>query len=614
LIGMAFGAVLGPLCSSAIHFFLQTLIGAVSGAAAAKFEAGSRTGEVQIADASKSWSRWPGVAAYLVFSILAVLVRLPLLLNADAMLDSDIAINALSVKHLVTRGEPILFHYGQRYLGLTEQLAALPWVAFFGWRSVSFALSPLVAWILLQGVIYGWILSNWGLRYGVAWLAIQVFVPVESLWISLQAYGGHLWATMIGVLCLAIFTRWLSASHISITRIALGTALQFVGLYTYSYYRVFLPVQALQILIIGRRSIAMRLGLAVCWLVVPLCMRSAIRIVADRVQNDRTFYPEYGPVSLHGAEWRWRLLTRQVMPLAMSLPVGVPSTVMHSASISLRAVEPEAMGATLQFGARLLYVVYPFALLALGTGLSGRPVILRWPLAEANHSSSPETQWTSGSSGGFESDNGQEWSAWPCWMILQLVTCLAAFVVFPYANYWECTRYLTIMQPLVILSLLAAVRTLWNSATQRPVARLAWRFVAASILVGNLAYFASLDATYYYTSGLVSGKLHVRRMESPSMVLARWLEDNRYSGMVGVADYWLSYSTSFLAQERTRVAPIYPPRMLAYDREAARLSKPLVLLPIDEMMTPPTYNGFEYRELTRLPDARIVVWQAVGPE
>lgn len=86
-----------------------------------------------------------GRAALLLAAVaLGILLRVPALYNSGFDFNSDEAVNALVVKHMLEGREVSFFNWETTYYGVVEGLLAVPFVALFGYEPLAFKLSALI--------------------------------------------------------------------------------------------------------------------------------------------------------------------------------------------------------------------------------------------------------------------------------------------------------------------------------------------------------------------------------------------------------------------------------------------------------------------------------------
>ena len=134
--------------------------------------------------------RWPWVALGLALAWSAVL-RVPLVLNAAAHLDSDLAVDGLSLLEAVN-GHWRWHYPGTPYMGILPVLLSLPQAIVWGPNPETLVSGGMVAHGLLILAVFwlGW--SAFG--PGVAgWSLVPLaFVSTGTLWLSGRITGGHL--------------------------------------------------------------------------------------------------------------------------------------------------------------------------------------------------------------------------------------------------------------------------------------------------------------------------------------------------------------------------------------------------------------------------------------
>ena len=120
--------------------------------------------------------------AIVALTIFAVLLRIPLLYNADAIFTSDEAVNALVVKHILEGKEFFTHVWDASYVGILEGLTAIPFVKVLGLSALAFKLAPLLYFCSLLVVTYflakGLVGRVWYLL--LAWFAMVVSRPIRK--------------------------------------------------------------------------------------------------------------------------------------------------------------------------------------------------------------------------------------------------------------------------------------------------------------------------------------------------------------------------------------------------------------------------------------------------
>ncbi len=169
----------------------------------------------------------------------AALIRLPLLANADRMLDSDIAFNALAVRHLLRGHAFFLYYPGQDYQGITEGLLGVLLTQLFGWSAAVYLCASLTFYLTFIVFAYLFAREAFGMR--AAWMTsvLAALSPAGMLWNSLLARGGHVYVLMAGAAMLWMFVRYQKTA-----RTGWLCALMFTAGFSFYTYKLSLVVIA----------------------------------------------------------------------------------------------------------------------------------------------------------------------------------------------------------------------------------------------------------------------------------------------------------------------------------------------------------------------------------
>jgi 4-amino-4-deoxy-L-arabinose transferase-like glycosyltransferase len=184
-----------------------------------------------------------GWAALLLAAVvLGILLRVPALYNSDYDFNSDEAVNALVMKHMLEGREFSFFNWGTNYYGIVEGIIAVPFVALFGYEPLAFKLSALIGFLILQVSVFLLGLRLYGASAGVAAAAfLSVLSPMLIVW-STMASGGY--CLIVGWGTITALYAFHLARRPSVTRAAvLGWLLGF-GLYIYQLYVVYIATFA----------------------------------------------------------------------------------------------------------------------------------------------------------------------------------------------------------------------------------------------------------------------------------------------------------------------------------------------------------------------------------
>jgi hypothetical protein len=146
----------------------------------------------QAADVLPRRPRWPWVLA--LFALLWIgLVRVPLILNADSHLDSDLAVDGLTVLEML-HGHWRWHFPGTPHVGIGVAALAAPQMALFGSSPLTLASGGVVAYSALVLATFAMAFSAFGARVA-AWSLLPLAVGSTGLvWLSGRLTGGHLLA------------------------------------------------------------------------------------------------------------------------------------------------------------------------------------------------------------------------------------------------------------------------------------------------------------------------------------------------------------------------------------------------------------------------------------
>ena len=141
-------------------------------------------------DASARHTRWPWVC--LIAAMLWVaLVRVPLVLNAEVHLDSDLAVDGLTLLD-ATHGH-LRWHFpGTPYMGIGPILLALPGALVFGVNASTLVVGGVIAYELFVLSTFLLVRRLFGPVAAVGALVPLAFASVGTVWLSGRLTGGHL--------------------------------------------------------------------------------------------------------------------------------------------------------------------------------------------------------------------------------------------------------------------------------------------------------------------------------------------------------------------------------------------------------------------------------------
>ena len=141
-------------------------------------------------DATARHTRWPWYAL-LAAMLWVALVRVPLVLNAEVHLDSDLAVDGLTLRD-ATHGH-LRWHFpGTPYMGIGPILLSLPGALVFGVNASTLVVGGVIAYelfvmstFLLVRRLFGPVAAVWA-------LVPLAFASVGTVWLSGRLTGGHL--------------------------------------------------------------------------------------------------------------------------------------------------------------------------------------------------------------------------------------------------------------------------------------------------------------------------------------------------------------------------------------------------------------------------------------
>jgi hypothetical protein len=172
----------------------------------------------------------------------AALVRVPALYNSETTFNSDEAVDALVLQHMLHGGGITFFNWDAKYYGIVESLLSLPFLA--GGIDIPLAsrLGSLVAFLLLPLAVYALGRRLYGRRTGLLAAALLIaFSPHVVLW-SVVASGGYGLVVAWGSLTLLQYDRL--RQHPSAANIAIFGFMAGFGFYIYELFLVYLATFA----------------------------------------------------------------------------------------------------------------------------------------------------------------------------------------------------------------------------------------------------------------------------------------------------------------------------------------------------------------------------------
>jgi hypothetical protein len=144
------------------------------------------------ADARPSPPLWPWVLVGLALGW-AALLRIPLILNAETHLDSDLAVDGLTVADVV-RGHWHWHFPGTPHIGIASVVLAGPQMLLGGANAYTLVSGGLVAYVVLVLAIFLLAWTAFGPRVAAWSLVPLTFCSTGTLWLTGRLNGGHLLA------------------------------------------------------------------------------------------------------------------------------------------------------------------------------------------------------------------------------------------------------------------------------------------------------------------------------------------------------------------------------------------------------------------------------------
>jgi hypothetical protein len=143
-----------------------------------------------ISDAAVRRPRWPWVvlASGLLWT---VLIRVPLVMNAHDHLDSDLAVDGLTLRDAV-HGHWRWHYPGTPYMGVLPLLTSYPQALVWGANPTTLVSGGTVIWLLVIGTTFWLAARAYGLDVAGWAILPLVFSSLGTIWLSGRITGGHL--------------------------------------------------------------------------------------------------------------------------------------------------------------------------------------------------------------------------------------------------------------------------------------------------------------------------------------------------------------------------------------------------------------------------------------
>ena len=137
-----------------------------------------------------------------------IALRWPLMANANQLLDSDEAVHALAMKHLMAGDTFFLYYPGQDYQGITEGLVGYAWTRLLGWSALAYKLGGFTFYLLFQICLWRAVALTAGRPAALAALLMSAAASPLTTQFSLSARGGHLAVPALGALATCCVFRF----------------------------------------------------------------------------------------------------------------------------------------------------------------------------------------------------------------------------------------------------------------------------------------------------------------------------------------------------------------------------------------------------------------------
>lgn len=504
-----------------------------------------------------SRERMKDAAAIVALVMFALFLRVPLLYNANAFLNSDEAVNALVVKHIVEGKEFATHLWDSSYVGILEGLTAIPFVRVLGLSALAFKLSPLLYFCLLLVVTY-FLAKRLGGRPTaiIATVVLACSSPMIVFW-SVLAGGGSTLPVFFGTLVLLMLQRYADGVRYPKRFLLLLGIIVGLALYTHEQFSVYVVVLGIYYVLGSPWWLAIRSG--TLFAASQEAGRGLARGTIERV---------FGGYSK----------AVDTFVFAAGFVVGFSPKLYQLISGTLGSKKPMyALAGTAKVQANIDLLLRECFPVLVGLNPWNRPAVKQWV-------------------GNLEDHVFSYWSfvvlamillaclshIWrhrdelfriaclrpmkmsiPALMVVLIVVVIAAFVFTPNPQDVLSNRYL-----IPLFSALPFFIGSWVARWNR-FHRFAMLF-GAFLLVG---FYLSEDVTWNVRQGFLSREGRLQRVATPLNDLVAYLQEQRIRG--GYASYWINYHATFLSGEKIIIAPYedldrYPP----YSQYVRSLSSP----------------------------------------
>jgi hypothetical protein len=242
-----------------------------------------------------------------------VVIRVPLILNAEDHLDSDLAVDGLTLLDAV-HGQWRWHYPGTPYMGILPVLLSYPQALIWGAHPITLVSGGTVIWTLVVAATFWLAWKAFGLSVAGWAIVPLVFSSLGTIWLSGRITGGHLltlvWHTVAFVGLYACLTRgdWKHAAGLGLW-CGLGLYLDAMFLFTLAGL---IPAAGLAWLLGGRSKSGFRSSAAfLAGMLVGLLPREIGQWV-----DSYDAYPSQFAATFHGSAVRehLRLLVLHCLP------------------------------------------------------------------------------------------------------------------------------------------------------------------------------------------------------------------------------------------------------------------------------------------------------------
>ncbi len=458
-----------------------------------------------------------GRAALLPVAVaVGVLLRVPALYNSVYDFNSDEAVNALVMKHMMEGRGFSFFNWGTNYYGIVEGLFAVPFAALFGYEPLAFKLSALVGFLILQVSVFLLGRRLYGASAGIAAAAfLSVLSPMLIVW-STMASGGYCLIVGWGTIT-ALYAFHLARRPSVAGAAVLGWLLGF-GLYIYQLYFVYVATFAAAFILAAACELALPEGRARARRLLKSF--GAGRVVKSLLAFAGGFVTGWAPTII--AHLRGSAVSKQP-----SYRLAVPGVVGANVELLVRRCIPALFG------------VNPFGVPEL-MNRSG-PSFPLW--AEVCYLVFFGAAWLWGVRSVLRSD-GRAGRVVPAALVLLPVVNVLLFILSPNPQDTLSHRYL--LPSLTSFTVLAGGM----------VVRIGGRSRVCALLLSCLiiAFGLSKSAAWLVSQNYLDGSLRLVRKHEPLDDVLDLLRREGVRGAFG--DYWTAYKATFLSREEITVASI----------------------------------------------------------